>query len=90
LFITVVFYDYFNIEKFINFGPSAGEAICSKKCCSTQWPTTIDIIDDKIKYSDIGTKYSTSNINCNDGITGAGCICLPKAKDGPCARTSWW
>ena len=49
--------------------------ICSKKCCSTQWPnTTNNSIDPNIDMN----KYLPTNLNCNDGIHDTGCICKKK------------
>lgn len=52
--------------------------VCSKKCCSTQWPTSknTQIIDSRINEND----YLPTNLNCNDGINDTGCICQPKNK----------
>jgi hypothetical protein len=53
--------------------------ICSKKCCSTQWPTPNDtqIIDDRINEND----YFPTNLNCNNGINDTGCVCKPKKQN---------
>ena len=53
--------------------------VCSKNCCATQWPTSINVNEkSKIKPNDIGSKYFTSNITCNNGIINTGCVCLTK------------
>lgn len=65
-------------ETFKIFSGSSKDLVCSKKCCFTGWPNSVPINDDRVKDSDIGTKFSTSNMNCNDGINDTGCICVPK------------
>lgn len=65
------------IEKFKLGGEDSKELICSKKCCSTTWRSPVEIKDNRINDKDIGTKYTSSNINCNDGIRDTGCICVP-------------
>lgn len=64
-------------EPFKLFSGSDKDFICSKKCCATQWPTPVDINDDRINNNDIRIKYTTSNIQCNDGLNNTGCICVP-------------
>lgn len=68
---------YPKLENFKMFQESEKNLICSKKCCSTTWPTPININDKRINDTDIGTKYQASNINCNDGINDTGCVCVP-------------
>jgi len=51
--------------------------ICSKLCCFSGWPNSIIINDKNVSQSDIGTKYDTTNYNCNNGFT-TGCICNKK------------
>jgi hypothetical protein len=51
--------------------------VCSKNCCATQWPLTINLTErSKVKSTDIGKKYYTSNLTCNNGIINTGCLCL--------------
>ncbi len=64
-------------EPFKLFKESDKDFICSKKCCATQWPTAVEIEDNQINSNDIGKKFLTSNIQCNDGVTSTGCICVP-------------
>jgi hypothetical protein len=56
----------FNMEKMV----------CSKSCCSTQWPTSgsTQVKDPKIDMNE----YLPTNLNCNDGINDTGCICKKK------------
>ena len=50
--------------------------VCSKDCCSTQWPISdkIHVKDPKINMND----YLPTNLNCNNGINDTGCICKKK------------
>jgi hypothetical protein len=64
-------------EPFKMFSDSNKEFICSKKCCATQWPTSVEIDDNRVNNSDIGKKLLTSNIQCNDGLYNTGCVCVP-------------
>lgn len=68
-----------NVEHFKIYSSSNKDLICSKKCCSTEWPTPITYQDNSVNYMDIGydKKFRTSNINCNDGKQNTGCICVP-------------
>lgn len=53
--------------------------VCSKNCCATQWPTSINVGEkSKVNANEVGKKYFTSNITCNNGITNTGCVCLTK------------
>ena len=66
-----------NYESFTNFMilPEYQNAKCAMSCCHIGYTTMI--VDDSnigIKPSDIGTKYATTNINCDNGISN-GCIC---------------
>jgi hypothetical protein len=49
--------------------------ICSKNCCYSGWPNNVIINDGLIDIQDIGKKYITTNLNCNNGINNTGCIC---------------
>jgi len=67
--------NYFNLENDINIGTNMEKIICSKKCCSIDWPNnTYNSIDPKIDMN----KYLPTNLNCNDGIHDTGCICKQK------------
>ena len=63
--------------------PGYNLGTCSKNCCATQWNTPVNVTENsKVNQSDIGTKYFTSNITCNDGIVNTGCVCLtPESKE---------
>ena len=52
------------------------QIICSKDCCSTQWPISENIYvkDKKIDMNE----YLPTNLNCNNGINDTGCICKKK------------
>ena len=75
VFIYQLFYNSLN-EPFNNFAIKSNETnnICSKLCCFSGWPNTINVIDKNITSTDINTKYNTTNYTCNDGYK-TGCIC---------------
>ena len=62
--------------------PTYNLGICSKNCCATQWNIPINLTENsKVNPADIGKKYFTSNITCNNGILNTGCLCLtPESK----------
>jgi len=72
----------FKLEKFSNKKKENKKktynlGVCSKNCCTTQWPVPIDLTENSnVKLNDIGTKYITSNMTCNNGVTNTGCVCL--------------
>ena len=67
--------NYFNLKNDTDIGYNMEKIICSKKCCSTDWPNnTNNSIDPKIDMN----KYLPTNLNCNDGIHDTGCICKKK------------
>jgi hypothetical protein len=67
--------NYFNLTNDTDIGYNMEKIICSKKCCSTDWPnTTNNSIDPKIDMN----KYLPTNLNCNDGIHDTGCVCKKK------------
>jgi hypothetical protein len=53
-----------------------GNLLCAKSCCSSGWPTTIDLNESiyGIKPDDMGIKYGATNLRCNNGFT-TGCVC---------------
>lgn len=69
----------------VKFGPN-NNTMCSQKCCFTGWHNNVIIKDDNIDTKDIGTKYLTSNFNCNNGINNTGCLCMPTADIKPKLR----
>jgi hypothetical protein len=68
--------NYFDLKYDKPMGYDMEKIICSKNCCSTQWPTSIatNIKDPKIDMNE----YLPTNLNCNDGIHDTGCICQKK------------
>lgn len=67
--------NYFDLKNDTPLGYNMEKIICSKKCCSTQWPNdTNNSIDPKIDMNE----YLPTNLNCNDGIHDTGCICKKK------------
>ena len=69
--------NYFDLKDDIPMNISNIENIvCSKDCCSTQWPISgkIHVKDKKIDMNE----YLPTNLNCNNGINDTGCICKKK------------
>ena len=54
--------------------------LCSAKCCP-DYNNLDNIVDDRIKKEDIGTKYLTTSFSCNDGVRNSGCVCLNSKLD---------
>ncbi len=55
--------------------------VCSKNCCTTQWPVPINLTEkSKVTPDMVGKnkKYSRSNLTCNNGVINTGCLCLTK------------
>lgn len=51
--------------------------MCSKSCCSSQWPVPFSITpDDYVLMSN--KEFVPSNLTCNNGFQDAGCLCLTK------------
>lgn len=52
-------------------------AMCSKSCCSTQYPPPFpldkDVVIDKIK-----SEFVPSSYNCNNAWQDSGCVCMTK------------
>jgi hypothetical protein len=69
-------YDYYDLKYDKPIGYDIEKIVCSKNCCSTQWPTSksTQIKDPNIDMRD----YLPTNLNCNDGIHDTGCICKKK------------
>jgi len=72
--LTLEIENFANIEDKNNILTSIG--ICSKKCCPDYYND--NIVDNRIKEGDIGTKYLTTSFSCNDGVRNSGCVCLNK------------
>jgi len=69
--------NYFDLKNDIPMNISNLENIvCSKDCCSTQWPISekIHVKDKKINMNE----YLPTNLNCNNGINDTGCVCKKK------------
>jgi hypothetical protein len=68
--------NYFDLKYDTPTGHGMEKIVCSKNCCSTQWPTPEST---QIKDPNIDMKeYLPTNLNCNDGINDTGCICKKK------------
>jgi len=70
LIIIIIIMNLYNNNENFNI-----DYICSKKCCFSGWPNSIIINDNIVDINDIGKKYKTTNLNCNNGINDTGCIC---------------
>jgi len=71
--------EYFNNKPTIKDTPKPTYNLgtCSKNCCATQWNVPINLNEkSKVTPADIGKKYFTSNLTCNNGILNTGCVCL--------------
>lgn len=54
--------------------------LCSKSCCSPQWPTPFNLKEDKAACAN-KSKYVPSNIMCNNAYQDSGCLCLSKEQN---------
>lgn len=50
---------------------------CSKSCCSEQYPTSFKLQYDK-KICNSKDEYVPTNLMCNSGDHGTGCLCMKK------------
>ena len=82
LFVIIILYlliqsnENANMFEFFNPNINTLTNTCSPLCCYSGWPNTI-IVKDKynnLVQSDIGSKYTTSNYTCNNGVQ-TGCLC---------------
>lgn len=66
-------------EQFDNLGiPKLDKNICSRQCCKfTQWPVPFNTQDST--SSNNFSNYIGSNLSCNFGQTGGGCVCYQKS-----------
>jgi hypothetical protein len=77
LFIIITLISIIKNKELFNNSYKLG--VCSKNCCATQWNIPIDIKEkSKVNLNDVGKKYYTSNLTCNNGIIDTGCVCLDK------------
>jgi hypothetical protein len=52
--------------------------MCSIHCCKhVQWPVLFNTNDPNVK-PDLFKNYIGSNLSCNNGPTGGGCVCVTK------------
>lgn len=56
-------------------GTSLANAMCSKSCCSPQYPVPFSLPTDKMVCNS-GEKYVSSGITCNNGFQDTGCLCM--------------
>jgi hypothetical protein len=69
-----------NKEQIDNFSNliKIDQNICSPQCCKhTQWPVSFNTIDPNIDQN-LFKDYIGSNLSCNNGPTGGGCLCVTK------------
>ena len=52
--------------------------LCSKSCCSAQWPTPFKQKYDPYVCGNEKSKFSPSNIFCSNSFQDSGCLCLTK------------
>ena len=53
--------------------------ICSRQCCKfTQWPVPFNTQDPSSSNTDLN-QFIGSNLSCNYGQTGGGCVCYKKS-----------
>jgi hypothetical protein len=51
--------------------------LCSKSCCSQQWPVPFSLAPDKL-VKDSGKEYVPSSYTCNNSWQDSGCLCMEK------------
>lgn len=56
-------------------GLSLSNAMCSKSCCSPQYPIPFSLPTDKM-VCESNEKYVPSGITCNNGWQDTGCLCM--------------
>lgn len=63
--------------------PKIDQHVCSRQCCKfTQWPVPFNTTNPSktTNQSEMNTdKYIGSNLSCNLGDTGGGCVCIEKS-----------
>jgi hypothetical protein len=89
LYIVIFLFSYFifskifkksNLNEMFNLIKMSDtqQNVCSKKCCFTGWNSSVQIEDENVSDADLMNKFSTSNLNCSNGIDNVGCVCIPK------------
>jgi hypothetical protein len=56
---------------------SLHQPLCSKSCCSPQFPLPFSLPSDKM-ICDSKDEYIPSGISCNNGFQDSGCLCMTK------------
>jgi hypothetical protein len=51
--------------------------LCSKSCCSQQWPVPFDLKPDKL-VEESGQEFVPSSYTCNNAWQDSGCLCMTK------------
>ena len=51
--------------------------LCSKSCCSQQWPVPFSLAPDKL-VTESGKEYVPSSYTCNNAWQDTGCLCMEK------------
>jgi hypothetical protein len=69
--------NYYFLDDGANGEMSIQHNMCSKSCCSEQWPTPFKMDYDPYVCQN-KDKYVPSNIFCNNAFQSSGCMCLTK------------
>lgn len=76
---TAIPSNYYFLDDGANGELSIQHNLCSKSCCSEQWPTPF-----KQKYDPYvcanKDKFVPTNITCNNSFQDSGCLCLTKSQ----------
>jgi hypothetical protein len=62
--------------------------MCSKSCCSSQYPPAIDMPVDPLVCNS-KQKFVSSNYTCNNGIQDTGCVCMTEDQAELLARRGY-
>jgi len=69
--------NYYFLDDGSNGELMAHNMMCSKSCCSEQWPTPHKLKHDPYVCGN-KDEFVPSKIFCNNGFQDSGCLCLPK------------
>jgi len=70
--------NYYFLDDGANGEMSIQHNLCSKSCCSAQWPTPFKQKYDPYVCGGAKSDYVPSTIFCNNSFQDAGCLCLNK------------
>ena len=77
--VVVLGYMYMSkrVEGFVSdLTPYADHGVCSKRCCSNQFPTSMNEYTDPRIEDKINKTLFPSNLTCRDGVRDVGCVCM--------------